>query len=82
MSQSIVGFSGIFKDSNYERSRDRYGFHDLFMIFHEELAALCDWNIMLDESLLLIARRRFVLYEVIISLFFFIFVFCLQMLVE
>jgi hypothetical protein len=28
------------------------------MNFHEELAILCDWDITLDEVLLIIQRRR------------------------
>ena len=58
MSRSRVGFSCMYKDSNYCRPIDTFGYHELVMNFHEELAILCDWNITLDEVLLIIQRRR------------------------
>ena len=48
----------MYKDSNYSRPIDTFGYHELVMNFHEELAILCDWNFTLDEVLLIIQRRR------------------------
>ena len=59
MSHSQNEFSSIYNVLNYERSRDCFGFHELFNSFHEEIVILSDyWSITLDEVLLGITRRR------------------------